>query len=109
MRFIRLLTMLAAASMTLAAAEWTGYVSDTKCAASNAKAKSAAEWVKPEAFEACAKQCVKAGSEPVFVTEDNKILKFDADSAKKIMPHLGHKVTVTGTVEGDILTVRSIQ
>jgi hypothetical protein len=104
-----LLGILAIASTTLVAGEWTGYVSDTKCAASNAKAKSAAEWVKPDAFEACAKQCVKAGSEPVFVTEDNKILKFDADSTKKIMPHLGHKVTVTGAIDGSTLKVETVR
>ena len=45
-----------------------------------AKAKTAAEWIKPAAFENCVKDCVKNGEEAVFVTEDNKTYKFDAAS-----------------------------
>jgi len=86
----------------------TGYVSDAKCAASGAKAKTAAEWIKPAAFESCVKDCVKNGSDAVFVTEDNKTLKFDAASMDKIKAHLGHKVKVTGTVEGDVLKVETV-
>jgi hypothetical protein len=86
-----------------------GYISDTKCAISGAKkAKTAAEWIKPEAFERCVKECVKGGSEAVFVTEDNKILKLDTASAAKITPFLGHKVRVTGSVATDTITIDSI-
>jgi hypothetical protein len=91
------------ASMSAMAAEFTGYVSDTKCAASNAKAGAASEWVKPAAFEACAKQCVKEGSAPVFVTADNKIVKIGASAMDKVIPMLGHKVTLTGKIDGDTL------
>jgi hypothetical protein len=48
---------------------------------------------------------VKEGSEAVFVTEDNKTFKFDAASLRKITPYLGHKVTVTGTVNGGRITI----
>ena len=82
-----------------------GYVSDTKCALSGSKAKTAAEWIKPEAFERCVKDCVKGGSEAVFVTEDNRILKFDTASAAKITPFLGNKVSVTGTVVGETIKI----
>jgi hypothetical protein len=85
-----------------------GYISDTKCAAASAKAKTAAEWIKPAAFEQCVKDCVKEGSEAVFVTEDNKILKLDAASAKKASPFLGHKVRVVGDVQGTTISVESI-
>jgi hypothetical protein len=85
-----------------------GYISDTKCATSGAKAKTAAEWIKPAAFEACVKDCLKEGSEAVFVTEDNKMLKFDAASMKKVTPHLGHKVSVVGKVEGTTIKIDSI-
>ena len=44
----------------------------------------------------------------MFVTEDNKTLKFDAASMDKIKAHLGHKVKVTGTVEGDVLKVETV-
>ena len=85
-----------------------GYISDIKCATSGSKVKTAAEWIKPEAFERCVKDCVKGGSEAVFVTEDNKILKLDTASAAKITPFLGHKVSVTGSVTGDTITIDSI-
>jgi hypothetical protein len=85
-----------------------GYISDTKCAMSSSKAKTAAEWIKPDAFERCVKDCVKGGSEAVFVTEDNRILKFDTTSAATIAPFLGNKVKVTGSVVGNTITVASI-
>jgi len=90
------------------AAEFTGYVSDAKCAATGAKAKTAAEWIKPAAFEACVKDCLKEGSEAVFVTEDNKTLKFDAASLEKIKEHYGHKVRVSGKVANGVLTVDTV-
>ena len=85
-----------------------GYVSDYKCAASGSKAKSAAEWIKPAAFEECVKTCVKDGSEAVFVTEDNKILTFDKASVAQITPFLGRKVSVTGSVKGSTVKVDQI-
>ena len=85
-----------------------GYISDTKCATGGAKAKTAAEWIQPAAFEDCVKKCVKEGSAAVFVTEDNKILKVDAASSAKIEQYLGHKVSVTGKVEGTTLKIDTI-
>ena len=98
----------ALASMTALAGEYTGYLSDEKCAASSAKAKTAAEWVQPKVFESCVKSCVKSGEAVVFVTEDNKILKIEASSMDKVMPAIGHKVKVTGKVDGGKLTVDSV-
>ena len=85
-----------------------GYISDTKCATDGSKARTAAEWIKPAAFEDCVKKCVKDGSEAVFVTEDNKILKVDLASKGKITQYLGHKVSVTGKVDGTTLKIDSI-
>jgi hypothetical protein len=107
-RLLVVLSVVAFASVSAFAGEMVGYISDAKCAASGAKAKTAAEWIKPAAFETCVKTCVKNGSEAVFVTEDNKILKIDAASLDKITPQLGHKVSITGKVEGDVLKVDSI-
>ena len=91
-----------------AAGAIVGYISDEKCALSGAKAAKASEWIKPAAFEDCAKTCLKEGAEAVFVTEDNKILKFDAASKKAIAAHVGHKVSVTGKVQGTIITIDTI-
>ena len=98
----------ALASMTAFAGEFTGYLSDEKCAVSGAKSKTAAEWIKPAAFENCVKTCVKGGETVVFVTEDNKILKIDAASMDKVMPVIGHKVKITGKVDGGKVTVDSV-
>lgn len=102
------LILSALASMSAFAAEFTGYLSDEKCAVSGAKAKTAAEWIKPAAFESCVKSCVKGGETVVFVTEDNKIVKIDAASMNKIMPVIGHKVKINGTMDGDKLNVESV-
>jgi hypothetical protein len=102
------LAVSALASMSAAAEQMTGYISDEKCAVSGAKAKTAAEWIDPVQFEGCAKKCVKAGSPVVFVTEDNKILKIEATSTQKVTPHIGHKVTVTGNVDCGALKIDSI-
>ena len=92
-----------------AAGAIVGYVSDMKCASSSAGKKSASEWIQPAAFESCVKKCVKEEhSEAVLVTEDNKILKFDAVSAKKIEPFLGNKVSVMGTIAGSTVSVDSV-
>jgi hypothetical protein len=85
-----------------------GYVSDSECATKSAKASSAAEWIKPAAFEDCVKKCLKDGSTAVFVTEDNKVLQFDRASAAKIQPFHGHKVSVTGTLQGTTLSVERV-
>jgi hypothetical protein len=107
-KLFAVLSLSALASMTAFAAEYTGYLSDEKCAMSGAKAKTAAEWIKPAAFENCVKSCVKSGEAVVFVTEDNKILKIDAASIDKVTPVIGHKVKITGKVDGGKVTVESI-
>ncbi len=102
------LALSAVTALLAPAAQLTGYISDERCAVSGSKAKTAAEWINPAQFEQCAKRCVKAGSPAVFVTDDNKILKIDAGSLEKVTPHIGHKVSVTGTVDGSTLKVDSI-
>ena len=110
--FIAVVGLSVASFAALAAAPASGaivgYISDTKCATDGAKVKTAAEWIKPAAFEDCVKKCVKDGSPAVFVTEDNKILKVDAASSAKLEQFLGKKVSVTGKVEGTTLKIDTI-
>ena len=106
MKIIALLTL---GALSALAGEMTGYISDEKCALDGSKAATAKEWIKPSAFESCVQRCVKAGSPAVFVTEDNKILKIDAESMKKIAPHLGHKVVVNGKADNGTLKIDSIR
>lgn len=91
-----------------AAAEMTGYVSDHSCASGRVSEKRAMDWIKPDLFEACVKKCVKEGSEMVFVTEDNRILTFDAASTKKVRSLMGHRVKLTGTSNNGVLKVDSV-
>ena len=107
-KLIAVCALTALASVAPQAASMTGYVSDTKCATSAAGKSAASEWIKPAVFEQCVKDCVKEGSEVVFVTEDNKIVKFDAAAKEKIKPFLGHKVNISGTVKNGVLTIDQI-
>jgi len=107
-KLIAVFVLSALAAATALAGEMTGYISDTKCAAEHAKSPTAAGWIHPKVFESCAKMCVKDGSEAVFLTEDNKVVKIDADSLNKVLPHLGHKVKLDGKVENGKLKVASI-
>ena len=86
-------------AMTAFAGEWTGTISDAKCAAKHADAS--------EKSMACVKSCVKGGAKAVFITADGKVLNIANQS--EVAEHLGHKVTVTGKVDGDTLTVDSVK
>jgi hypothetical protein len=81
------------------AGEWTGAISDSKCAAAHADGS--------EKSIKCVQACVKGGQKPVFVTADKKVLQIA--NPEKVMEHLGHRVTVTGNVSGETLTVESVK
>jgi hypothetical protein len=83
-------------AMTVSAAEFSGFISDAKC--KHADEKGAA----------CAQKCVKGGAEPVLVSGD-KVYKFEASTKAKVMEHVGHKVTITGTADGDTIKVESVK
>lgn len=107
-RLLFAFALLSLCSAVSFAEDFKGYVSDQKCAAHGASAAKASDWVNPQAFPACAQKCVKAGSPVVFVTDDNKVLKLDADSTKKAMPHVGERVSLSGKVENDTLKIDKI-
>ena len=86
-------------AMTVFAGEWTGTISDAKCGAKHVDAS--------EKSQACVKGCVKGGAKAVFVTADGKVLNIA--NQDQVADHLGHKVTVTGKVDGDTLTVDSVK
>jgi hypothetical protein len=98
-KFLAASALMAIGSLSAFAGEWTGYIADSKCKHTDGT----------EAHVACTAKCIKGGADPVFVTADNKVLKIDKDSMDKVTPHYGHKVTVTGNVEGDTLKVDSIK
>jgi hypothetical protein len=70
---------------------------DTKCASNKAMRENAA----------CAEKCIKGGSPAVLVTDDGTVYKIaDQD---KVVAHAGHKVTITGTMDGDAIKVDSVK
>jgi hypothetical protein len=87
------------ATVSVFAAEWTGYVSDAHCGAMHMDGTQ-------KSID-CVKTCVKGGQAPVFVTMDKKVLQF-ADAAKA-QDFLGKKVTVMGTLKGDTITLDSVK
>ena len=87
-------------SMSAMAASWTGTISDSHCGATHAEASDAAT--------ACVKKCVKEGSDPVFVS-DGKVYKLSDASKAKVAAHYGHKVTLSGDMDGDTINVTSVK
>src|SRR5215472_6593982 len=79
------------------AADFSGYVIDESCSSKPAM----------KGNEACARKCIRGGSPAVLLTSDAKVYKLD-DQAKAV-EHAGHKVKVSGTLDGDVIKVESIQ
>ena len=79
------------------AEDFTGYVIDESCSSKPAM----------KGNEACVRKCIKGGSPAVLMTMDDKVYKLD-DQAKAI-EHAGHKVKVSGALNGDTIKVESIK
>jgi hypothetical protein len=75
--------------------QWTGWLSDAKCAANGAKA----------AHKGCSIKCVESGQAIVFVAEDKKVYKLQGTD--KIKSMVGDRVVLSGSMEGDTITVDS--
>lgn len=98
-KFVAISMMLAFVfAMSAMADTWTGVISDSKCGAAHATKMNAK----------CVESCVKGGQAPVLVS-DGKVLKIDDASKEKVMPHLGHKVKVTGTEKDGTVMIESIE
>ena len=93
----RVLAVFALTTVSGMAADWTGYVIDQACAAKK-EMRGNVE---------CAQSCIKRGSPAVLVTDDGQIIKIaDQDKVKE---HAGHKVTITGKMDGDAIKVDSVK
>ncbi|WP_321475412.1 hypothetical protein [uncultured Paludibaculum sp.] len=90
--------ILAVTSMCAFAGELTGYISETKCGAKHADASAGSV--------ACVKSCISRGAKPVLVSDGKVVAIANAD---KVPAELyGQKVTVSGDVKDDALTIESI-
>jgi hypothetical protein len=83
---------------TALADSWTGWISDDHCGAQGAKA----------GHEDCARKCIKDGGKYVFVNSADKKV-FAIDNQNLASQHLDHEVTLSGSVQGESITVSSIE
>jgi len=92
----KLAAVFALCAASAMAADVTGYIIDKSCASKKGM------W----GNEACAKACMKRGDPAMLVTEEGKI--YNVANQDKVTDLAGKKVTVTGKVDGDTITVDSI-
>ena len=93
----KVLSMFVCAALSAMAADFKGTIVDSKCSTNKAMVDNAD----------CAARCIKRGDSAVLVTADGTIYKI-AEQAK-VVEHAGHKVTITGKLEGDTITVESVK
>lgn len=85
-------------SVSAFAANWDGYIVDQTCAGKKQM------WTDSE----CVARCVRRGSEVVLVTEDGTVYKI-ANQDKIKSDSYGKKVSLSGKMEGDTITVDSVK
>lgn len=86
-------------AVTSATMTWTGWLADEKCAREGKAAT--------DDHAGCAQGCVKGGQPIVFVSETDKAV-YTLDSLEKVQEHVGHKVTLEGTMDGTTIAVASV-
>ena len=91
----------AMASNEPAKGTWTGWISDSHCGEKGANAKHT---------KACAEKCMKDGGQVVFFNNaDKKSYNLDEAGAKLALDHVGHEVTVSGSLADGTITVEKIE
>ena len=96
----KVLGVFAFCAISAMAADWTGYIVDATCAGKKEDHGDG------EDHAACSVRCIKGGAAAVLVS-DGKVYKIaDQD---KVVAHAGHKVTITGTMDGDTIKVDSVK
>jgi hypothetical protein len=95
-RGIALFALGSALALMAAAADFSGYIIDQNCSSKSDM----------KGNEACARKCIKGGSPAVLLSNDDKVYKLDDQT--KASEHAGHKVKVSGTLNGDTIKVDSI-
>ena len=97
-------SMVLGAGMLVAQSSQTihGFVSDAHCGAAHSSPSEAAT----KCINKCINKCMKGGSTAVIVS-DGKVYQLKGEAAE-VAKYAGQNVTVTGTVDGDTLTVVSV-
>jgi hypothetical protein len=89
----KLLAVFAICAASAMAADLTGYIIDKSCSTKKGMMGN----------EACAKSCIGRGDPAVLATDDGKV--YTVSNQDKVVPMAGKKVTVTGKVDSDKMTV----
>ena len=84
---------------------WTGKIGDSAC---GAKHEEAVENEGVMADRDCTQACVRGGSKYILVV-DGKVLKITNQDNTDLAAHAGHAVKVTGEMNGDSITVSTIE
>ena len=98
-KLLPILLLLALCALAAYAADVTGYIVDKNCSTKKGM------WSNSD----CVASCAAKGAALVLVQEDGKVLTIGKDDQDKVKAHGGHKVTVTGTVDGDTIKVNSVK
>ena len=77
---------------------WVGWVTDTHCGAPKGD---------PAKHGACATKCVKDGASYALYTPSDKKV-YAITNSDKVAEHAGHHVKISGTLDGEKITVTSI-
>jgi hypothetical protein len=94
---LALISMAAGISTIAMAADVTGYIIDQQCAG----------MTKMRGDVDCATKCIKGGSPAVLVTDDGKVYKIAEQD--KVVADAGKKVTLTGKLSGDTISVSKVK
>jgi len=84
---------------------WKGAISDSNC---NGKHQAGEHDGKKMTDADCTAVCIKKGAKYVFVSDGN-VFRIANQKSKAIVRHAGQQVELTGTLEGDTITAKTIQ
>ena len=87
------------------AATWTGTISDSMC---GVKHPAGEHDGKKMTERDCTEACIKGGAKYVFVTGD-KVYKIANQDYAGLKAHAGQKVTLTGDMKDDTITVAKVE
>jgi hypothetical protein len=97
---LHLPAVLLACSLSLSAAELTGWFVCSSCKAANASSK--------KANRDCAESCIKGGAEAMFATESGSKL-YKVANKKLALDNIKTKVKVNATIQGDSLNITTVE
>jgi hypothetical protein len=84
---------------------WTGKISDSKCGLSH---KAMQHGDKKMTDRKCTGACVKGGAKYVFES-NGKVYTIENQNEPDLVARAGRRVTLTGEMKGDSITVSKIQ